>query len=106
MPTPDELRQGGPGYDRGSILWLCSKEDGGPDVGIQLGLGDGFALYIGEVSKMRLLEHGIPRVDPAEWWTILYRPHDDVMIGRVHDTEAAREALEHIAGLLSSEPRP
>lgn len=92
----------GVGYDRGSVVWHCSEEDGGPDVGIQVGLGGGFALYCGEIANATLQDHAIDlETYPDGWWVVLYGPGDEWIVGAVPDTDRAKEAVEHIAGLLS-----
>ena len=89
----------GPGYDRGSVVWHSSEEDGGPDVGIQIGLGHGFSLYAGEVSNSELEDHEIPQQYPDGWWIVLHGPDDKWIIGAVPDQYVAQEAMEHLAAL-------
>lgn len=89
---------GGPGYDRGSVLWHSSEEDGGPDCGIQVGLGGGYSLYFGELADRTLEEHGVEPVSPSGWWAKLYGPGEGWIIGPIADRYVAKEALEHIAG--------
>jgi hypothetical protein len=53
-----------PGY----VVWHSSEEDGGPDVGITVGLGDGKMLWVGERSGregdgMGLLVYGDKSID-------------------------------------------
>ena len=43
----------------GRVTWLSSEEDGGPDVGVVLGLGEGRSLFIGELPNITLQEHGL-----------------------------------------------
>lgn len=52
----------------GFVVWHSSEEDGGPDVGITVGLGDGKMLWIGERSGregdgMGLLVYGDQAID-------------------------------------------
>jgi hypothetical protein len=90
-----------PGYEVGSTMWHCSEEDGGPDVGINVGLGGGYSLYCGEMSKSALEDHGIDlTVFPDSWWVVLFAPGEQWIIGAVPEAYVAREALEHIAGRL------
>lgn len=104
LPASPSARSfdGGPGYDAGSVLWHSSEEDGGPDVGIQVGLGSGFSLYLGEVSNATLREHGVPPEYPDGWWMVLYGPSDEWIIGAVPDQYVARDAIEHIAVLIDA----
>lgn len=94
IPEPAE---GGPGYDRGSVLWHCSEEHGGPDVGIQVGLGGGWSLYCGEVANSTLEDHGVGDELQASWWLVLYGPNVARIIGAVPDEYQAREAIDEIA---------
>jgi hypothetical protein len=91
---------GGPGYERGSVLWHCSEEEGGPDVGIQVGLGSGWSLYFGEIANATLEEHEIGQEYPDGWWVVLYGPKTERILGAVPDTYEAREAADEIAALL------
>lgn len=102
-PSP-RSHDGGPGYERGSIVWHSSDGDDGPDVGIQLGLGGGYSLYCGELSRATLEDHLIPESYPDGWWVTLYGPTDSWVIGAVPDRYAAQEAVEHLHGLMKSLP--
>ena len=44
-PTYEQMSQ------PGRVTWHSSEEDGGPDVGLTVGLGDGKMLWIGERSS-------------------------------------------------------
>jgi hypothetical protein len=90
----------GPGYDRGTVLWHSSEEDGGPDVGIQVGLGEGWTLYFGELAEATLEDHGIGEELRASWWAVLWGPKTERVLGAVPDTYEAREAAEEIAARL------
>lgn len=100
-PSPAQRKSdGGPGYERGSVLWHSSEEDGGPDVGIQVGLGAGWSLYMGERADATLEDHGIGEELRASWWIVLYGPRTQRIIGAVPDVYEAREAVEEIAARL------
>ena len=44
--------------ERGMIGWHCSEEDGGPDVGISLGLGGGaLSTWTSALKKLSSLGH-------------------------------------------------
>lgn len=96
---------GGPGYERGSVLWHC-EDEGGPDVGIQVGLGGGWSLYMGELADATLEDHGIGEEMRASWWIVLYGPKSSRIIGAVPDTYEAREAADEIAALLIERALP
>lgn len=95
--------ENGPGYDLGSILWHCSDEEGGPDVGIQVGLGNGLSLYFGEVANVTLEDHGVDLARfPDGWWAVLYGGTSGTRIlGAVPDGYEAREACDEIAAALN-----
>lgn len=90
----------GPGYERGSVLWHCSEEDGGPDVGIQVGLGGGWAIYMGEMPNSTLDDHGVGGELQSSWWITLYGPKTTRIIGAVPNEYEALEAAEEIAHRL------
>jgi hypothetical protein len=94
------LVERGPGYDAGSVVWHCSEEDGGPDVGLQIGLGGGFSLYFGEMPNATLEDHAIETRSPSGWWIVLYGPADTWIIGTVADVYRARDAADEIAALV------
>ncbi len=70
----------------GNICWHSSEEDGGPDVGISLGLGDGM-LFVGEVPGL------------IGGWSMAYYPAvgDRVDIAETVNPEEARDILEKLA---------
>ena len=59
----------------GRVGWHCSDKDGGPDVGISIGLGDKKMLWFGEISDDIYAEGE----DDAKalgsndgWWVVVY----------------------------------
>lgn len=82
----------------GKITWLSSDEDGGPDVGLILGLGDGASLYVGEISNRELRDQGLDEAEHSGtgWWVTLHTRGGFQIVGPVADTEAARELVDHV----------
>jgi hypothetical protein len=82
----------------GRVTWLTSDEqDGGPDVGMILGLGDGQSLYIGEITIARWLTGG-PKVaalgSDSGWWMAIYPA--GTPLAKFADTEAAQTFFDAI----------
>lgn len=101
-----ELRERLERHERGQLIWHTSEEGGGPDVGLELGLGGGFTLYAGEVADRTLAEAGIDLAEhKGGWWVALiceaeYRP-----VGPVANEEAARELVDQVFAALQSAAR-
>lgn len=74
---------------RGNIAWHSSDDDGGPDVGISVGLGDGRMLYAGDVSGQL-----------GPWSLCIYTTDGRIDIGGPVDPEAARDMIEAIAATI------
>jgi hypothetical protein len=86
----------------GRITWHSSGEDEGPDVGVELGLGGGFSLYCGELAERTLADLNVDLSRyPDGWWTVLWGPGVEIVLGAVPDHYEARDALDHIAGCLA-----
>lgn len=81
-------------YERGNTCWHSSAEDGGPDVGISLGLG-GAMLYVGEV----------PGVTSTTGWSMAVYPlqGDRIDIAPSVNAEEGRALLERLALLLRAQ---
>lgn len=85
----------------GDIVWHCSEEDGGPDVGLHIGVAPDVTLWAGEIS-LRTWE-GFPDETKAAlgndggWWILLYAGKETFVLGKCGETYEAREALEKIA---------
>lgn len=91
--------------ERGFITWHCSEEDGGPDVGIELGLGGGRTLYAGELADATIAESGIDPEQGRGWWLAVHKRGGFEIIGSVADSLTAQEFLEELSAMLrTSEP--
>ncbi|KQM62396.1 MULTISPECIES: hypothetical protein [unclassified Sphingomonas] len=102
----------------GQVLCFGSDEDSGCDVGTSIGLGDGKALWIGELltadgANMGFVFHGpdrqrivAPFADGTDWQEIaeLFRRHVAPAIATIADAEAAamRERVEKEADILAA----
>lgn len=85
--------------ERGKITWHCSEEDGGPDVGLSLGLGDNRVLWVGAITKAAWSEGGedVAALGGATgWWLILYTPESTVL-GKLVNAEQAQDFIERMA---------
>lgn len=98
----------------GHIRWHCSDEDGGPDVGLELNMGEGHTLWIGDITRREAESNGLP--DDKGWWFVHHKPDKTrVYLARVHDLEDigdlnVREWLEqlsagYLAALSATPPR-
>jgi len=85
----------------GRVTWHSSEEDGGPDVGLMLGLGDGRAMWVGEISRHAHEEGGEAVAalgSDGGWWLMTY-PGPQAL-AKFADAEAAREFFEQIAAAM------
>lgn len=93
----------------GHVGWACSDEDGGPDVGIFLGLGNGAMLWCGDITS-NLYDDERPDIeqlgDESGWWIILYTKDSARVLGKTHDRYLAQDIFDEIAALLRSAPTP
>jgi len=83
--------------DFGQVTWHSSEEDGGPDVGLTVGLGNGVYLWAGEMSNQLHAEEDCGRLSSSDgWWLILYGPgpRDSRIIGKCLDEDAARSLTD------------
>lgn len=72
-------------YEPGEVVWHSSNDDGGPDVGISVGLGNAM-LFVGEVPG-----------EKTAWSLALYpKIGGRLVFGDVADKEVAREAIESL----------
>lgn len=76
---------------RGNVAWHSSDEDGGPDVGISVGLGAEM-IYAGEVPGMT-----------GPWSLVIYTGKDRRDIAQTVDQEAARDLIEKIGGIAKEQ---
>lgn len=83
----------------GGVVWACSDEDGGPDVGIWLGLGGGKVLYVGEITE-DVYNQGRPDVvevgDSGGWWMTL----DGIPLAKFACRYAAADFIETLSAKL------
>lgn len=90
----------------GFVTWASSDEDGGPDVGITVGLGPELGhLWLGEIARARFESEGCDQYADNDmgWWLMHYKPDDEpLVIGKLlSDDFAAREFFENtLAPLL------
>lgn len=80
-------------FERGRVLWFSSEDDGGPDVGISVGLGGGKALWVGEATTGRGWHIAL---DDGDSRTIIGLAPDDL------ETPLAVSFAEDIAGAIGS----
>lgn len=100
--------KGRPGYDisstsltlraqpparSGKVTWHSSGEDEGPDVGLQLDLGHGRSLWLGEGQK------------PNGWQFSLVQGDDIIPVADVIDHEQARDLFDLIASAVQPPAR-
>ena len=78
----------------GQVQWHSSEEDGGPDVGVAVGLPGGLILWAGEISDRLHSEDSDGDGCPADlgenvgWWLVLFGRDSSTVIGRVLRYEA------------------
>lgn len=83
-------------YRRGHVVWHCSEEDGGPDVGMTLGLG-GAALWVGEITRAAHADGGEDTAalgNDGGWWLMLCPDH--LPLAKFVNAESAREFFDRI----------
>jgi hypothetical protein len=88
---------------RGAITWLSSDEDGGPDCGIVVGLGDGRSLHIGEISRHLWEQAGGLEMGLGEdygHWIVLFGPNETLVIGRASEELDLNDTATLLASLL------
>lgn len=85
----------------GRVTWFSSGEDEGPDCGFGLGLNDGASLYLGEMPKSTLIDHGIETETGDGWWFVLYDGKRTEIAARVVDGDAARAIFDRLATALA-----
>ncbi len=77
----------------GKVTWHSSGEDEGPDVGLQLDLGHGRSLWLGEGQK------------PNGWQFSLVQGDDIIPVADVIDHEQARDLFDLIASAVQPPAR-
>lgn len=92
----------------GFVTWASSDEDGGPDVGITVGLGPELGhLWLGEITRDRFESDGCDQYADNDmgWWLMHYKPKGEpFVIGKLLSEDyQAREFFENtLAPLLGS----
>jgi hypothetical protein len=83
----------------GKVVWHCSDEEGGPDVGVSLTLDDGAQLWCGDISRKLWEDSGSEIAEIGEdggSWLVVFGPGDDTtVIGKV-EFHSGRALLEHV----------
>lgn len=90
--TSDLLRAQ-PQARSGKVTWHSSGEDEGPDVGLQLDIGGGCSLWLGEGKK------------PTGWQIAIVHDDEIVPVADVIDHEQARELFDRIASAVQPQAR-
>lgn len=83
----------------GGVVWACTGDDCGPDVGLWLGLGGGRVLYVGEITE-GTYDQGRPDVadvgDSGGWWMTL----DGIPLAKFACRHAAADFIETLSAKL------
>lgn len=89
----------------GQIGWHTSEPDGGPDVGIDIGMPDGSRLYIGELSDRCLEEWGDPELRRHNWHIVHYTlDGQQIIMGSASQHWRDRDGDTTLAAALSTRP--
>lgn len=89
-------------YERGKIVWHSTGEDEGPVVGMSLGLGDGRAMWVGEITRSAWQGGGEAVAalgSDGGWWLMVYPDHQP--LAKFADAEMAQNFFYLIAGLMT-----
>lgn len=87
----------------GRVVWHSSEEEGPPDVGLSVGLGDAGILWAGEISDRAYCDAGedAQRLGLAGgWWLALYAEGGTRVLGKLVDEEAAHELIDTLGAAL------
>lgn len=97
-PTFDEMTE------RGHVTWHSSEDDGPPDCGYSVGMGDGRMLYIGEMPSTSLNEDPGAALLGSDggWWMVVYEKNRSRVIGKVVDQYAADELVQLVCASLEN----
>lgn len=82
----------------GGVTWHSSEDDGGPDVGISVYLGDGKRLWCGEISRSLFDECGGSEWfdDDGGWFLVVYGPKAN-LVAKVGDKDQMKDMIEMLA---------
>lgn len=72
--------------EAGFVVWHSSEEDGGPDVGITIGLGSGKVMWIGERSEREGGGQGI----------LIYENGNRIANAGLDDRDEVIEVMQHV----------
>jgi hypothetical protein len=101
IPFASELR-----LKPGQAQWHSTEPDGGPDVGIMVGIDATRQLWVGEIPRATWEEFApeshVLGADDG-WWIVLYSPDGKELIGKALDSETAISLAETIAAALRGE---
>lgn len=92
----------------GHVVWHSTDEDGGPDVGMSLGLGGDKAMWVGEITNEEWDE-----LDPGQRATLgggrgdtyLMLYPDRVPLARFTDPGTAQDFIEAVAAAIQAAKR-
>jgi len=89
----------------GTLTWHSSGEDEGPDVGLELGLGGGRTLYVGELADATVREAGY-EPGGAPWWIAVTSDAEGFqLVGPVLDVEGGREMVDRLFAAIQANGR-
>lgn len=84
----------------GGVTWHSSEDDGGPDVGISVFLGNNRRLWCGEISRALYDEcRGSDHFDGDGGWFLVLFTHRPLLLAKVGDKDQAKELMEFVASL-------
>lgn len=90
-------------YERGLVVPYTSSEDTSiPDCGMHIGLGNGRAIYAGEVSDALLKEYGLQHEGAS--WALCIRSENELRpVATIYgDWHEILEAFDQIAAALKA----
>jgi len=82
----------------GGVTWHSSEDDGGPDVGVSLYLGDGKRLWCGEISRDLYDScRGFDYFDGDGGRFLVFYDPSPRLLAKIGDYDQAREFIEALA---------
>lgn len=85
----------------GGITWHSSEEDGGPDVGISVYLGNERRLWCGEISNALYNDQGAEHFESAGGWFLIDYNPEPTLVAKFGDELVAREFVEQVAAFVT-----